>query len=78
VPLSHITPQPYVAAETKTAKVKSIGGSLRRGVAVVVLGDGTAIRMHGPDAFHVFAIGGTVAYDVDAYGNRFNPRQVEP
>lgn len=76
MPRPTITPQAYVAAETRTAQVRSIGGNITRGVAVVVLSDGASIRMHGETARIAFNLGDTVAYDVDGFGNRFNPRTV--
>ena len=64
--------------ETKSAQVIAISGSYRRGIALLRLDDGTCIRaitgqLLLPHEAHLRGV--TIMYDVDAAGNRFNPRR---
>lgn len=70
---------------TRIATIESVAGSQKHGISIIRLSDGSALRIHSATARAMLAgtdntrpVHTAVAYDVDAAGNRFNPRVATP
>lgn len=73
------------AAETRTARIEKVERLAQgpRSIVTVRLSDGATLRAHAATVEHVRReigreVGGVMAYDVDAVGNRYNPRAASP
>lgn len=65
--------------EIRTSKIERVDRRYTDGVARVRLADGSSVRMDHATASALLAhTNALVAYDIDAFGNRYNPRAAQP